>query len=137
MVLHGSPINAARQGRGEAPVNSLWFWGAGALPGPLSGLYDRVWADEPLALGLACHGAVPHAPVPETAGGLLDTGAILGVGLVVLTARTGLDERWFAPLLTMLRRRALRRLSLYTETRAYTVTWAGAWRVWRRARSTA
>jgi hypothetical protein len=136
MVLHGSPINAARQGRGEAPVNSLWFWGAGALPAPLPGLYAQIWADEPLPVGLARHGGVLHAPVPETAAGLLGSGAISGAGLAVLTPGTGLDERWFAPLLAMLKRRALRRLCLYTEMRGYTVTWAGAWRVWRRVKDT-
>ena len=32
MVLHGTAINAARERRGEPPINSLWFWGAGTLP---------------------------------------------------------------------------------------------------------
>ena len=34
MVLHRSPLNAAREGRGEAAVNSVWFWGGGVLPPP-------------------------------------------------------------------------------------------------------
>jgi hypothetical protein len=32
MLLNQSPINQAREARGEAAVNSVWFWGAGALP---------------------------------------------------------------------------------------------------------
>ena len=33
MLLNQCPINEAREARGEAAVNSVWFWGAGALPG--------------------------------------------------------------------------------------------------------
>lgn len=32
MLLHGHPVNQARQARGLPPVNALWFWGAGVLP---------------------------------------------------------------------------------------------------------
>ena len=32
MLLHEHPVNLARESRGEAPVNSLWFWGGGELP---------------------------------------------------------------------------------------------------------
>ena len=32
VVLHNHPLNAQRVAAGLAPVNSLWFWGAGALP---------------------------------------------------------------------------------------------------------
>ncbi|MFT5172334.1 MAG: hypothetical protein ACI8W7_000498 [Gammaproteobacteria bacterium] len=32
MLLNQCPINQAREARGEAAVNSVWFWGAGALP---------------------------------------------------------------------------------------------------------
>ncbi len=34
MLLHDHPINAAREARGQPPVNSLWPWGEGALPAP-------------------------------------------------------------------------------------------------------
>jgi hypothetical protein len=32
VLLHQHPLNAERQARGLAPVNSVWFWGAGRLP---------------------------------------------------------------------------------------------------------
>jgi hypothetical protein len=32
VLLHQHPLNAERQSRGLAPVNSVWFWGAGTLP---------------------------------------------------------------------------------------------------------
>ncbi|MGH2668706.1 MAG: hypothetical protein ACRDH5_06235 [bacterium] len=44
-----------------------------------------------------------------------------------------IEEQWFAPILAMLQRRRLARLTVYTDARCFTITWAGAWRVWRRA----
>jgi len=32
VILHNHPINAERAALGKPPVNSLWFWGGGALP---------------------------------------------------------------------------------------------------------
>ncbi|TDR37392.1 hypothetical protein DFR29_12555 [Tahibacter aquaticus] len=32
IVLHNHPLNQQRVARGQLPVNSLWFWGAGSLP---------------------------------------------------------------------------------------------------------
>lgn len=43
MVLHQSPVNTARQHRGEPVINSVWFWGGGALPAML----DKRLGDEP------------------------------------------------------------------------------------------
>jgi len=31
MLLHGHPVNAAREARGAPPVNAVWFWGGGRL----------------------------------------------------------------------------------------------------------
>jgi len=47
MALHQSPVNTARRERGQPTVDSLWLWGAGALPtggglGPAGG-----WAGRP------------------------------------------------------------------------------------------
>ena len=32
MALHDCPVNADRERRGAAPINSVWFWGGGSLP---------------------------------------------------------------------------------------------------------
>jgi len=149
MVLHGAPINAAREGRGEPPINSLWFWGAGSLPARTPVRWARVLADDALCLGLARHGAIAHGPVPRGACDLWTLGEIEGDVLVGLRpgARARgeqtpgpsdplhrVEEQWFGPLLTMLQRRRLARLTVYTDTRCFTITRAGAWRVWRRAK---
>ena len=36
MALHECPVNAERERRGTAPINSVWPWGGGSLP-PLAG----------------------------------------------------------------------------------------------------
>ena len=53
MVLHAHPVNQAREARGELPVNSVWFWGAGE-PGPIPRRrFHEVVADDPLVRALA------------------------------------------------------------------------------------
>ena len=149
MVLHGAAINAARERRGEPPINSLWFWGAGTMPARTPVRWARVLADDALCLGLARHGEIAHGPVP---GGACDlwtqgksremsswcSGRARGPGRSRQPALSDplhrIEEQWFAPLLTMLQRRRLARLTVYTDTRCFTITRAGAWRVWRRAR---
>jgi len=53
MALHGSAVNEARQARGEPVINSVWFWGGGALPTALTNSQPnsqpRAQSDSPLA----------------------------------------------------------------------------------------
>lgn len=99
MLLHAHPVNEAREARGQMPVNSLWFWGAGVLPRgdntagdtdedagdekPLQ-LFPRVWAADPLARGLARWRNAPALDLPASAQALLDGASAQGVGLVLL-----------------------------------------------------
>lgn len=57
MLLNQCPINEARAARGALAVNSVWFWGAGALPQPQHGRGERRWSalsgDHDLLPGLA------------------------------------------------------------------------------------
>lgn len=55
MVLHQSAVNQARQSRGEPVINSVWFWGGGALPNPARDQNkDTVlFTDDPFGCGLA------------------------------------------------------------------------------------
>jgi hypothetical protein len=141
--------NPGEERRGEPPINSLWFWGAGTMPARTPVPWARVLADDVLGLGLARHGEIAHGPMPAGACDLWTQGETAREVLVVLRpgARTGggrtpgpsdplhrIEEHWFAPLLTRLQRRRLARLTVYTDTRCFTITPAGAWRLWRRAR---
>jgi hypothetical protein len=42
IVLHNHPINVARQRQGLLPVNGLWFWGGGILPGQISHGFKQI-----------------------------------------------------------------------------------------------
>ena len=56
MVLHAHPVNQAREARGELPINSVWFWGAGELGPTPRCRFDEVLADDPLVRALAARG---------------------------------------------------------------------------------
>ena len=58
MLLHDAPVNADRERRGALPVNSVWLWGGGQCPAVSDGP-DRVYADEPVAVGLARLAGIP------------------------------------------------------------------------------
>ena len=52
MVLHAHPVNEARERRGELPINSVWFWGAGVLGAAPRPRFQEVFADDPLVRSL-------------------------------------------------------------------------------------
>ena len=123
------PCNEAREARGELPVNSVWFWGAGRLPEsrrlrPTA----RSGASHPLAAGLAAVArtcvAAAAAIGRATPGSRHRQHGRAAAALLVLDGlraracrrpgRRGaarcseLEARWFAPLLDALQaRRAL------------------------------
>ena len=116
MVLHGHPCNERREQGGEAPINSLWFWGAGNVSALNPQLrYDRIWSDHPLARGLAMFSGIPTELLPVSAGPLVDLGVPDDTKhLVVLPfvaqlktstpsafreALVHLERSWIAPLL--------------------------------------
>jgi hypothetical protein len=105
MLLHEHPVNAEREARGEPPVNSLWFWGGGALARTDPPALRGVLADDPLARGLARAAGVAAAPLPADARGWLAHAPEEGIVLIVPDdARSAeLDRDWFAPLLEALR----------------------------------
>jgi hypothetical protein len=42
VILHNQPINERRVQQGQVPANSVWFWGAGALPEWVRTKFTRV-----------------------------------------------------------------------------------------------
>jgi hypothetical protein len=129
MLFHEHPVNQAREARGEAPINSVWFWGAGTLPATLSHAYTTIWSDDATARGIALLGGAKAAPAPSTASQLLASASGSGRELVVLEALgkaareeglevwraklMALDADWFAPLLAALKRDRIGMLSIH------------------------
>ncbi len=65
MLLHASSVNEAREAAGVPAVNSVWFWGEGALPGEIPHRWDRVLGSDPLVAGLALAARrTSYAPLP-------------------------------------------------------------------------
>jgi hypothetical protein len=126
MVLHDCAVNRARDDRGEPPVNSLWFWGGGALPPARPAEWSQVHGDSVLLSGLARHTGVPSGHIPDDAGTWLGT---IGEGRHLALIETGhgparasdveawrefiagLSANWFDPL-----RHALADGSLHSVT---------------------
>ena len=64
MVLSASDVNVLREAAGKPPVNSVWFWGEGALPASVESSYALVYAREPFAKGLARLAGVRSPELP-------------------------------------------------------------------------
>jgi hypothetical protein len=62
MVLNTLEANARREKEGKLAINSLWLWGEGAMPETLATAHDAVFADEPLARGLATLAGLSPGP---------------------------------------------------------------------------
>ncbi len=129
MLLHEHAVNTAREVRGQAAINSLWFWGAGRYVPPTSRPYRLVLSNDPLARGLALASGAASVPLAEDGGAWLRGNGDEGNVLVVLdTLRpaanlgdaaawreriSGLDSNWFQPLVRALRERLIGMVSLY------------------------
>jgi hypothetical protein len=120
MVLHGHPVNEAREARGALAVNSVWFWGGGTRP-PVAGCpFTAVWSNETLASALGAASDIASAALPDDAASWLQAaGREQGRHLVVLdelatptayqdtmqwrSSLLDLETRWFTPLVDALR----------------------------------
>lgn len=154
MLLHGHPVNEAREARGELPVNSLWLWGAGGLPSSASSHWHSVSAAEPLALGLARLAGVRALGLPASAELWLSGAAREGRHLFVLDSlRTPLalsdesslqnrlqllERHWFSPLLAALREGHVGMVTIHVPDPASGVSFetirGDLRRFWRRVR---
>jgi hypothetical protein len=151
MLLHEHPVNQQREARGEATVNSVWFWGGGRLPAAAGGRGRMVWTDDPLLRGLALWSGVELKSVPQDAGAWLEqagTGdhlvlldalaqpALSGDGPGWETQSALLERTWFAPLSEFLARRSVAKVTLTTQHAGlalnYTVLPGDLWKFWRR-----
>ena len=119
MALYQHPVNTAREARGAPVVNSLWPWGAGALPPSASGPWQSVSADDPATRGLATLAGIRHRETGKSAADWLERAPPDGRHLIVLENLRGaaalgdgdalavrlqaLEMAWFAPLLVALR----------------------------------
>ena len=147
MLLHDAPVNQDRERRGALPVNSVWLWGGGQCPAVSVGP-ERVYADEPVAVGLARLAGIAGEPT----GAAPWTGAWPAGNTLAVDARAveplvhGEIETWleclaalerdrFVPLARGLRQGDLDTLTIAVgDGRRFRVTRPGLRRFWRRNR---
>ncbi|MEO7072160.1 MAG: phosphoglycerate mutase [Rhodanobacter sp.] len=128
VALHQHPLNAARRARGLPPVNTLWFWGAGRMPGSVHSTLRGVVSDDLLLRALAGRtGIAPQARSPAaiaaaTAGCLLD--------LQDLSAAE-VEAQWWPQLAPLLAQQPVL-LHFASGERWLRRPWH-RWRVWRRS----
>ena len=150
MLLHACDINREREQRGAPAVNSLWFWGIGALPGILPRKWTRIYSNDPAAQGLAMLSGTEFQALPEdlhdvTAG--FEGGDVL---LACATALTGtknqdmnvwlealgrMEQCWFEPIATAVNRKLLDELVVISDGHEFTIDRYAPLRFWRRRRS--
>lgn len=133
VILHNHPLNARRTQRGQVPVNSVWFWGAGKLPDWVRTPFAQVFSDDALVLALARLAKV--AAMPSDAGHFFHNAA--NDTLLDLTAIRGtLDKDWLTPIADALRRGTFHELRLRFESgEAVVFKPSHRWRFWRSIRA--
>jgi hypothetical protein len=149
MLLAGHEVNARREAHGLPEINSVWFWGEGALPARVARPYALVYADEPFARGLAVLSGARVAGLPRGPSAL-DAVAAGETALVVLDgltaplrrgdiaawreAATRLDDAWFMELAAAIERFDAVRIILpaRNDTLVANVTAGSRWRWLRR-----
>ena len=149
MVLGGHEVNARREARGEAPINSVWFWGEGAAPSTATKPYARIHSDDAFVRGLARLSGATLAPAASAASAIEATaGPVLATldGLVTPWHRgdaeawkdeaANLDRAWFGELGDAIKRFGEVRIILPSEsgTRVASLTSASRWRWFRASR---
>ena len=130
MLFHTHPVNSAREDAGRPTINSLWFWGGGALPAVTGKAPKRVVGDLPLLRGLALWGKTEIASFPDAV--QVQDGDLIGLDADDLEA---LEQDWFGPLYAKVKSGAIRHLDIHLEGLGdFTLSSGGARRFWRFSR---
>lgn len=130
VLLHNHPHNARRIAAGLAPVNSLWFWGAGILPDHVRSGHSRLHSDDEALAAFALMAGMDVSPAPRA---WLD-----GPGNQLIDLRQARDLRllqgdWLEPMLADLAARRLDQLTVdFADGTRYTLAPGQRWRFWRR-----
>ncbi len=144
--LHNADINKLREERGDLPVNSLWLWGTGTLPGLLERCWTRVYSDDNNTLGLSMLSNTPGSPLPGTAGDIfIEDNRRADVLVVMSDFQTTMLQRaqrrqqllefennWCITLLDRLREGKLHSLSIITRKWEFRINKLSMMKFWVR-----
>ncbi len=142
MLLHAHPVNQRREAAGKWPINSVWFWGAGRYLPIVPPDYACLSARHPLALALAKSAGL-RCTEPQRLSALSEDETAMVIlqlpagaeGDALARALAQLEQDWFSPMLSALRRRSLKRLQLECTgalSLGRDLSPASVYRFWRR-----
>ena len=118
MLLHGHPVNQAREAAGQPLVNSLWPWGGGRLPefddSAGASAHAALWSNDPVAQGIGRLLRIESAALPTRFAGTggrrtlaihdaLEHPARFGDALAWRDELARFEADWLAPALEALR----------------------------------
>lgn len=130
VVLHNHPHNAQRIAAGLPPINSLWFWGGGALPDQVRARFTQVQTDDDAMNAFAVLANLAATPLP------LRWQPGEGDRLIDLRqARdlAALSADWLSPSMADLREHRLDHVTLdFADGTHFAMTARQRWRFWRR-----
>ena len=148
MLFHNHDVNEQRADNHELVINSLWLWGEGEeLTSKGNTGFDWLMSNEAVSSGLAMltnQRTIPFSQnldqLPDEDHGLVVIDDLIGpcsygdVDAWIESLET-VYEQWLEPLNTMLKKRKLGTISLYTgEGRMFQVTANHLMKFWRRTR---
>ena len=151
MILGGHAVNERREMARKPAINSVWFWGGGALPARVASPYASIASGDAFLRGLGRLSNTPVTPapaaiaeVPDARGGearlvtleCLQAALDGGDAQAWRDAALRLERDWFAPLGAAIARFERVRLILPTagDTLVATLVGAARWRLFRPAR---
>jgi hypothetical protein len=144
MMLHAHPINEAREARGVATINGLWFWGGGVVR-PTTPRAAIIYADDVLSRGLASASDAPVRALREFSPSPTSTVLVIDRSLQSAHERSDpdawthniqrLDSALLQPALNVLRGGNLTAIHLLTDgplgLQEWTLTRGHLLHVWR------
>lgn len=143
VVLHNHPRNAERLAKGLAPVNSLWFWGAGVLPDTVRTDFATIATDDEAMAAMALLADATTVALPPTWPSTLPFGSGAGgsasrrpllFDLRHVRDLAALEREWLGSLHESLLAGRLQCATLdFADGHAFVLTRGQRWRFWRRA----
>jgi len=80
MLWHDCSVNRMREEEGKLPINGIWLSGGGVLPADLSRPFSRIYANHPLAAGLAATTGIHYMDLPDKPNEMFEeTGKVLAI----------------------------------------------------------
>ncbi len=147
MTLHNAELNKQRVQEHKLPINSLWFWGYGALPKRVERQWSFVCSDEILAKSLSMIAVTPFTALPDNYLAL-DKKDVSYKGLIVinacqkysyyhdlegwLEALLFYEANWFQPLITALKRNELDQLHIKTDMNYIRLDQSSRYKFWKK-----